>query len=263
MDETGLQPVSHGERPAVTFIVPALNEELNLPPLFERLLSIQAGLGVPCEILVIDDSSDDRTLAVAREAGASHPQIRSFHKPLPHGLGLGVRSGIDLARGRAGIVVMADGVDPLEDAVPMFCDKILGERFHLALLSRYTAPEDSHGIPGSYKTAHVLFRFFTSWFLGIPFRDTTYAFRAFDIDFMRGLNLRSTGFEISPETTFRTFFAGGRIAEVPGRQTRRVHGVSNFRFSKTAPGYGRVLGQAWLMRLGLVGKPVVQKDANL
>ncbi|MHC4632659.1 MAG: glycosyltransferase family 2 protein, partial [Planctomycetota bacterium] len=166
-------------KPIVSFIIPALNEELNLPPLFERLLALEKKLCLECEIIVIDDSSQDRTLQVAQDAAEIHPQIRSLSKPLPHGLGCSVRAGLELARGKLGVVVMADGVDPLEEAVPEFCEKILVEKCHLVLLSRYIDPINSKTIPFSYRFYHSLFRFFTFNLLGIPHPDTTYAFRAF------------------------------------------------------------------------------------
>lgn len=237
------------QKPVVTFIVPALNEELNLPPLFERLLSIESELGFPVEVLVIDDCSDDGTLAITEQAASVHPQIRSFRKPLPHGIGLGIRSGLEQAKGQIGIVVMADGVDPLEEAVPLFCKKILEEGCHLVLLSRYTTREDSQSIPISYKIPQKVFRFVCSKILGIPLMDTTYAFRAFDIPFVKRLGLTSQGFEISPEVTIKTFYAQGKIGEVPGRQTRRVQGQSKFMFSKVAFGYGRVIVEGIKMRL--------------
>ena len=236
-------------RPIVSFIVPALNEELNLPPLFKRLLALERKLGLASEILVIDDSSTDGTLRVAQEAARLHPQIRPFHKPLPHGLGCGVRAAIRLAKGKIGVVVMADGVDPMENTVPEFCKKILEEGCHLVLLSRYTDVCDAKSIPRSYRFCHTVFRFCTSTVLGIPYLDTTYAFRAFDVQFVKRLNLRSDGFAISPELTFKTHFSGGKIGEVSGRQTRRVRGESKFLFSKAALPYAKVLAEGFVMRL--------------
>lgn len=236
-------------RPLVSFIVPALNEEANLPPLFERLLLIGQKLAWPSEILVIDDASDDRTFQVTQEASARAAIIRVHRKPLPHGLGLAIREGLARAEGRVGIVVMADGVDPLEEAVPAFCEKILREDCRLVLLSRYALPGDARTIPASYKIFHAGFRFFTFRVLGIPLPDTTYAFRGFDVQYLRNLGLRSSGFEISPEITFRTFFSGGKIGEVAGRQTRRIRGKSNFSFARVAPGYSWVAIQGLGLRL--------------
>jgi len=166
-----------------------------------------------------------------------------------------VRFGLLHARGKVIVVVMADGVDPLETAVPEFCRLLLEDRCRLVLLSRYTDAGDAASIPASYRIFQALFRMATMKLMGLPYRDTTYAFRAFNVDFVRGLGLRSDGFEISPEITFRTFFAGGKIGEVAGRQSRRVRGVSNFRFAGVVRGYARVLLQGIGMRFGLASRP--------
>jgi hypothetical protein len=75
--------------------------------------------------------------------------------------------------------------------------------------------------------------------------------------------IQSEGFEISPEITFRTYFAGGAIAVVPGSQTSRVHGKSTFQFARVARGFARVAAHGLLMRLGLldsVSHTGVRKD---
>ncbi len=53
---------------SISIIIPARNEEQNLPTL---LRSIATQTVKPCEILVVDDGSTDRTAAVAREHGAT------------------------------------------------------------------------------------------------------------------------------------------------------------------------------------------------
>ena len=57
-----------GELPSVSVIVPARDEERRLPVL---LASLSAQTLRPTELLVVDDSSTDRTAEIAREAGAS------------------------------------------------------------------------------------------------------------------------------------------------------------------------------------------------
>lgn len=63
---------------AVSVIIPARNEEHNLPTL---LRSLAAQSVQPCEILVVDDASTDRTAEVARQHGATVIPSR----PLPEG----------------------------------------------------------------------------------------------------------------------------------------------------------------------------------
>lgn len=61
---SGQAPSSH---PTLSIIVPARNEERNLPRLLE---SLHAQEPKPHEILVVDDGSEDATAEVARRAGA-------------------------------------------------------------------------------------------------------------------------------------------------------------------------------------------------
>jgi len=242
--------VSGAERPSspvVTFIIPALNEQDNLAPLMERLIAIEQE-SRPCEIVIVDDASVDATYERGLQLAEQDSRIRVLHKAQPRGLGLAVRHALPHVRGKLAVVVMADGVDPLETAVPQFCDKILLEGCHLVLLSRYTAAADSDSIPFSYKFFQSIFRLLTKYGLGIPFRDTTYAFRAFDADFVRKLGLKGEGFEISPETTFKVILAGGKVGEVPGRQTRRIRGKSKFRFLRAFRGYSRVVLEGFYLR---------------
>jgi 4,4'-diaponeurosporenoate glycosyltransferase len=64
--------------PTLSVIVPARNEEHNLPRLLQ---SLERQEPRPLEVLVVDDGSTDRTAAIAREGGAT--VLRSA--PLPDG----------------------------------------------------------------------------------------------------------------------------------------------------------------------------------
>src|SRR5687767_6127982 len=103
--------------PAVSIIVPCLNEEQNLSTLVDRLDSLLAFYELSAEILIVDDCSDDYTFREALRLEDQRPSVRALHKGLPRGLGNAVRFGIGEARGQVGIVVMGDLVDPL-DAIP-------------------------------------------------------------------------------------------------------------------------------------------------
>jgi chlorobactene glucosyltransferase len=66
--------------PAATVIIPARNEERHLPGLFEALAQDPTGVA---EILVVNDSSTDRTAAVAAEAARTDPRVRLLACPPP------------------------------------------------------------------------------------------------------------------------------------------------------------------------------------
>lgn len=237
----------------ISVIVPCLNEEQNIPTLLQKLDDVLDYFDLSAEILIVDDCSDDYTFREAFVAQSRHPRVRALHRGLPRGIGNAIRFGIEHARGRMGVVVMGDCVDPLT-AIPDFRRLIVEEGHHLALLCRHGARQDLVSIPWLYRFYQFWYRWLARVLIGLPLKDPTYAFRAFDIPYVRSLGLNSPGFEVSPEITFRVFQEGGRIGEIRGSQGRRLAGESKFVFSRAGWGYARVLVEAFLRRPGLVSK---------
>ena len=226
---SGGRETAEGHRPEVSVLIPCLNEEQNVPVVVDKLVRLLDETGIQNEILIIDDCSDDYTFREAMLLSQSYPNVQALHKGLPRGIGHAIRFGIDHARGRVGIVCMGDGVDPIA-AIPDFRDEVIDRGSDLVLLSRY---QD---------------RLLCRWAVGLPYKDPTYAYRGFNLDFARELGLQAGGFEISPEITLKTWLRGGRISELRGRQGRRVAGESKFLFSRQAYGYARVVIAAGLSR---------------
>jgi dolichol-phosphate mannosyltransferase len=234
--------------PEISIIVPCLNEEQNVPVLVQKLSALIERSNLSAEILIVDDCSDDYTFREAFILSDRDPRVKALHKGLPRGIGNAIRYGMSQASGKVGVVVMGDLVDPLE-AIPDFCTRIIRDGYHLVLLSRYMAPEDHASIPSLYRFYHFWYRLLCRVLVRVPFRDVTYAFRGFDLAYVRSLNLESGGFEISPEITLKTWLSGGRICELKGRQGRRFSGESKFIFSRVGFGYVRVLAKATVRRI--------------
>jgi glycosyltransferase involved in cell wall biosynthesis len=100
-------PVSVSERPAVSVIVPARNEEACLEACLESLV---AQRGVDFEIIVVDDGSSDRT----REIATSFAGLQVIEPgPLPAGWtgkNNAVTAGAKVARGEWLLFTDADTV---------------------------------------------------------------------------------------------------------------------------------------------------------
>ncbi|HEV8132382.1 MAG TPA: glycosyltransferase family 2 protein [Acidobacteriota bacterium] len=234
--------------PEISIIVPCLNEEQNIPILVDKLTALIDYHNLSAEILIVDDCSDDYTFREAFILSDGNKRVRALHKGLPRGIGRGIRFGIDQARGKVGVVVMGDLVDPLA-AIPDFRDQIVNHGYNLVLLSRYIDPGDHANIPTLYRFYQFWFRLLCRLWVGVRLTDITYAFRGFDLNYVRSLQLESQGFEISPEITLKTWLSGGRICELKGRQGRRIQGESKFVFSRQGMGYATVLLKAVAKRL--------------
>ena len=83
----------------LSIIVPAYNEEANLPACLATLVGTFAETS--CEVLVIDDGSHDQTLMVARRVADQYPGvIRVLAHTRNQGFGAVLRTGFGQARGR-------------------------------------------------------------------------------------------------------------------------------------------------------------------
>jgi glycosyltransferase involved in cell wall biosynthesis len=214
----------------------------------QKLTALIDQSGLSAEILIVDDCSDDYTFREAFILSNVDKRVRALHKGLPRGIGNAIRFGIQHASGKVGVVAMGDLVDPLA-AIPEFYKHIVEQGYHLVLLSRYALPEDHANIGFLYRFYHFWYRLLCRTLVGVRLTDITYAFRGFDLEYVKGLALESEGFEISPELTLKTWIASGKICELKGRQGRRMAGESKFAFSRVGWGYTRVLLQGSLARV--------------
>lgn len=85
----------------VIFIIPAYNEEENLPVLLEGLRERMQSLGRPYHVIVVDDGSQDRTAEVA-SSYAPEISIEVIRQPVNRGVGEAFRTGFHRALALAG-----------------------------------------------------------------------------------------------------------------------------------------------------------------
>ena len=101
----------------ISAVIPAHNEEGSITETIDGLVEALEGARIDYEILVVDDSSTDRTRAVVQHIGAENARVRYHASHLPRGFGFTVRSGLDEFEGDAVAIVMADASDDPADLV--------------------------------------------------------------------------------------------------------------------------------------------------
>lgn len=92
--------------PQISVVIPAYNEAENLPSLLAELAPPLESLGVPFEILLVDDGSTDGTARLLAELRARHPALRVLRFRHNAGQSAAFLAGFEAARG--GIVVTLD-----------------------------------------------------------------------------------------------------------------------------------------------------------
>ncbi len=234
--------------PDLSVIVPAFNEASNLEQVCGRLLEAFDGAPLSAEILLIDDASPDATYEVACRQMWRSPSIRAFTKPLPRGMGNAIQYGLRQARSPIVAVTMGDGSDEVARIPEMF-RRVQGDGAALAIGSRYRYRRNYQTVPRLYRFWSFCFRLTTRILIGLKLSDYTNAFRVYRRDIFERSGPESGGFEISPETTFKAWFATRKVVEVDVCHQKRASGQSSFSFLRAGPGYLIIVIKAFVNRL--------------
>ncbi|MFJ5269005.1 glycosyltransferase [Streptomyces sp. NPDC088358] len=137
---------------AVTIVVPTFNEAGNVPELLRRITeSVPARL--PCEVVFVDDSTDDTPEVIARVAQDCPFPVSVLHREQPTGgLGGAVVEGLRAATSDW-IVVMDGDLQHPPSLVPELVAS--GERSGAGLVvaSRYVKGGSRAGLAGGYRIA--------------------------------------------------------------------------------------------------------------
>jgi dolichol-phosphate mannosyltransferase len=96
----------------LTIIMPARNEEANLPRAYAEVTAVMAGLPYEYEVIVIDNDSSDRTGEVAAELCARDSRWRYLRFSRNFNVEISIAAGLRYARGDAAIVLFSDLQDP-------------------------------------------------------------------------------------------------------------------------------------------------------
>lgn len=120
-------------RPLVSVVIPAYNEERRLPQTLARVHEYLSAQNYPSELLVVDDGSTDNTVRVVQDFARDHAAVQLIQND-HRGKGYTVRTGMLAARGHIVLFSDADLSTPIEDLeklLPWFergYDIVIGSR---------------------------------------------------------------------------------------------------------------------------------------
>lgn len=100
-------------------VAPCFNEEAGLGEFVRRVSAVVTGLGCAHEIVLVNDGSRDRTLAVALDLAAANPAVRVVNLLRNFGHQAAVTAGLDVADGDVVVLLDSDLQDPPECIVEM------------------------------------------------------------------------------------------------------------------------------------------------
>jgi glycosyltransferase involved in cell wall biosynthesis len=199
----------------VSVVIPALNEQENLPHVFARL---PPGLH---EVIVVDGHSTDRTVTVAR---ALRPDVRIVMQTR-RGKGDALAAGFAACTGDIVVMLDADGSTDAAE-IPRFvaalcngADFVKGSRFAQGGASSDITPIRRVGNRALSALVNALY--------GTSYTDLCYGYNAFWRRCLPYMRVDCDGFEVETLINVRIAKAGLVIHEVPSYERSRIYGMSN------------------------------------
>ena len=101
--------------PAISVVVPCYNEQEVLPEFHARITAAMEGIGLPFELVYVNDGSLDGTLALMLQAQSADPRVAVVNLSRNFGKEIALTAGLDHAAcSEAVVVIDADLQDPPE-----------------------------------------------------------------------------------------------------------------------------------------------------
>jgi glycosyltransferase involved in cell wall biosynthesis len=225
---------------ALSIVLPAYNEERNLPGCMGSLRETFAGTDY--EVLIVDDGSSDGTLAEARRLAAEDPaRVTVLAHDRNRGMGAALRTGYEAARGDYVTYCPADFAMSAADwasfaAALGRADVLVGRRLR------------REGYSPLMRFNSWLYLRLVRLLFGLHLRDVAWI-SVYRRDLVRQVTITQQGFAMLVEIIVKLRDLGASFREVDCRMQRRTIGTpSSARFSVMWRTLTGVLGFWWTYR---------------
>jgi putative flippase GtrA len=201
---------------SLSVVLPAYNEEAVIATTVAMVFQALSRMVADFEILVVNDSSKDRTGAIVAAIAAQEPRVRLITHQVNQGAGAALVSGFMRATKAYTFYMDSDGQFDIQDLARLLpylgeYDGVFGYRLH---------------------RQDFWFRKFNAWcwnqvvrfVFNVQVRDIDCAFKIFRTDYFRHVVLEARGAFLLTEVVYKFARAGFSYTEVPVRHLPRAGG---------------------------------------
>ncbi len=225
---------------ALSIVIPVMNEQQSVRPLYEKLSSQVEQLGKRYEVIFVDDGSKDGTFAELKQLHDEHPDIvRVIRFRRNFGKTPALVAGFSRCRGNVVFTMDGDLQDDPEE-IPNFLAK-LDEGYDL--VSGWKFPRLD---PISKTLPSKVFNGMVSKLTGVRLHDINNGFKAYRREIIEDPHLKLYG-EFHRFVPVMAEWRGYRIAEIKVRHHPRQFGVSKFGVRRFARGLVDLLNVLFLI----------------
>ncbi len=212
---------------AVSFVIPAKNEEQTLETLFTKIDKVMSEIKKGYEIIFVDDGSTDKTFLKMQSLHKKYPKIVSVIKHRGNwGKSIALQSGFKLAKGEIVITMDADLQDDPSE-IPNFLKKI-DEGYDLVSgWKKIRHDPISKTLPSKFGNKLAVF------LTGVKLHDFNSGFKAYKLQVVKNLNLYGELYKFIPIIAGKKNY---KIAEIVVMHKKREFGKSKFGWERNAKG---------------------------
>ena len=98
----------------LSVIIPIYNEEMNLVPMNNRIIAALSPLGIPYEIVYVNDGSKDNSLPIIMGLSEENASVKYIDFSRNFGHQIAISAGLEHAMGERIVIMDGDGQDPPE-----------------------------------------------------------------------------------------------------------------------------------------------------
>jgi len=208
----------------LSVVIPAYNEEENVPILYEKLKKVLDSLGEDYEIIFVDDGSTDGTYQRLKQLAEKDSRLKVIRFKRNYGQTAAMSAGFEHAKGDVIITLDADLQNDPED-IPILLEK-LKEGYHVVSGWR----KDRKDPFLSRRLPSMIANWLISKITGVHLHDYGCTLKAYRAEVVKDLELFGDMHRFLPALTKRR---GAKITEVVVRHHPRMFGESKYGIGRT------------------------------
>ena len=226
-------------------VIPARDEAESLPSTLREIYGEFSREGVPHEIVVVDDGSQDATWKVLQDLRGEIPTLVPVQNSGANGFGRAIVHGFGHIKGDGVVIMMADASDSPSDAVQYW--RLLCGGSECAFGSRFLRKGDVVDYPRIKLVVNRLANLFIRVMFNIGLNDTTNAFKAYRRTVIEGCRpYLSPHFNLTVELPLKAIVRGYTWTVVPITWSNRRHGVPKLKIKEMGSRYFFICMYVWL-----------------
>ncbi|RMH79363.1 MAG: glycosyltransferase [Acidobacteria bacterium] len=208
----------------LSIVIPAFNEEENVPILYSRLKHVLERLSCEYEVIFVDDGSTDRTWERLKEVAKKDSRIKLLRFSRNYGQTAAMYAGFQHAKGDVVVTMDADLQNDPED-IPRLLEK-MEEGYHIVSGWRRNRKDPFF----SRKLPSMIANWLISRVTGVELHDYGCTLKAYRADIIKRLELYGDMHRFLPALTKSL---GARVTEIEVRHHPRIHGRSKYGIGRT------------------------------